>query len=367
MRYDVLILNNGVPYPIGDALKETAAFFASRSPVETRFTQRSITPTRSFKLTAFDVLGPSGEMLAGLDGMRTLMKEEGVPGKLYNAIVFLYDVSRVEYGPFAREQLRHWTHWEPWEGANVVQIGTSPEWGEKDLVRVLTHELLHCFHSNARRNGAMTNDTMDLYDQEMDTYSMTGNRARNLGELIVRNAWREVVSQPYLTEIILGFWRRLDTLQAMWKAMNEERLTVLLLAIRRHEGWKKGSRSQRNNNPGNARFSRSGYRAIYGTVGEDREGVSSDQSGYAIFRDYATGELYLRNLLKTIINGTSATYNREAQKLGLKNSSELTIEQLFAIYAPSSDHNDPKRYAEVVAAELKVDPSARISTIFKTA
>jgi hypothetical protein len=51
-------------------------------------------------------------------------------------------------------------------------------------------------------------------------------------------------------------------------------LEAFCLAIRTHEGWFAGSRSQKNNNPGNCRYSSVGYASIYGKVGKDAQGFA---------------------------------------------------------------------------------------------
>lgn len=117
-------------------------------------------------------------------------------------------------------------------------------------------------------------------------------------------------------------------------------LPRFLQAIKQHEGWFEGSRSWRNNNPGNCRYSSVGYLPIYGEV-------KRDPQNFAIFKDYATGYLYLRNLVKDKIN-KNPTWN---------------FYDFFKVYAPDEDNNDSKRYAEVVAKRLEVPPTAILSNL----
>lgn len=107
-------------------------------------------------------------------------------------------------------------------------------------------------------------------------------------------------------------------------------LKELCTYIRDYEG-KPGDRNYRNNNPGNCRYSSVGYLAKYGTVGKDKD-------GFAIFKDYATGFLYLENLIKYKIN---------------KNPT-WTLLDLISNWAPSADHNNPLMYTENVAGRLRV-------------
>lgn len=107
-------------------------------------------------------------------------------------------------------------------------------------------------------------------------------------------------------------------------------LENLCLAIRDFEG-QPGDRNYKNNNPGNCRFSPVGYLPMY-------EPVKKDKDGFAIFRDYATGWLYLRNMIKLKI------HNNPAQ----------TILQFMSDYAPPSE-NPTTNYAHFIGLRLGVD------------
>lgn len=120
----------------------------------------------------------------------------------------------------------------------------------------------------------------------------------------------------------------------------KDNLHKFCTAIKIHEGWYEGSRSWRNNNPGNARYSSVGYLPIYGKVGRDK-------NNFAIFSDYITGWLYLSNLVKDKIK-KNPTWN---------------FYQFFSNYAPDSDGNNSKQYAEVVAKKVGVSPNTVLSTI----
>lgn len=111
----------------------------------------------------------------------------------------------------------------------------------------------------------------------------------------------------------------------------KDMLQQFCLAIRDYEG-SPGDRNYRNNNPGNCRYSSVGYLAMYGKVGED-------SGGFAIFKDYATGFLYLENLVRSKIHLHP----------------DQTILQFMEIYAPSSDNNNPTAYAQNIAHRLGVD------------
>jgi len=95
-----------------------------------------------------------------------------------------------------------------------------------------------------------------------------------------------------------------------------------------------GTPAYRNNNPGNCRYSPVGYLPYY-------EPVERSADDFAIFKDYATGWLYLENLVREKIQANPSA----------------TIAQFFAVYAPASDGNDPVRYAQTIAQEIGVETS----------
>ena len=134
-----------------------------------------------------------------------------------------------------------------------------------------------------------------------------------------------------------------------------ELIIALAEAIRRKEGFAAGTRAWRNNSPFNSR-----YVGQYKAIGEDRAGVPKNQPGYAIFPDLATGWAYCLKVLWQACTGQSVAYNAEAKKLGLASSAELSLYQYFAIFAPKSDSNDPKKYAEDVAMWVGTSPDAQL-------
>lgn len=116
-------------------------------------------------------------------------------------------------------------------------------------------------------------------------------------------------------------------------------LNTFCKEIERHEGWilNPPSRSVRNKNPGNCRYSSVGYLPIYEPVGKDKD-------NFAIFKDYETGFLYLKNLVKSKIQ-KHPTWD---------------FYDFFAVYAPDFE-NDSKHYAEVVAKACDVAPTKILS------
>ena len=122
--------------------------------------------------------------------------------------------------------------------------------------------------------------------------------------------------------------------------------TALLLkfcmAIQAHEGffppgskYPTGTRSYRNNNPGNIK---------YGEFAKSCGATDKDKDGFAKFESYLDGFNALKALIINAATGKSRIYRPT-----------MTLPQFFAKYAPSSDNNDPDAYARAVARKLGVD------------
>ena len=111
-------------------------------------------------------------------------------------------------------------------------------------------------------------------------------------------------------------------------------------AIKEYEGWSVGSRSFRNNNPGNLR-----YAFQFGTTGKDK-------NSFAIFATYEDGWKALVNQLTIAANGKSRVYKPD-----------MSLMDFFQIYAPASDSNEPKSYALFVARKLGVEPTILIKEL----
>src|SRR3990167_1015973 len=115
-------------------------------------------------------------------------------------------------------------------------------------------------------------------------------------------------------------------------------LDIFARAITKHEGlfppsarnfWR-GSRSYRNNNPGNLR-----YIGQAGSTGKDKQ-------NFAIFKTFEAGYNALIRDIEAKFSGNTRT--------GLNPKS--TIQQFFQVYAPVEDSNDPWRYAMSVVRDL---------------
>lgn len=108
-------------------------------------------------------------------------------------------------------------------------------------------------------------------------------------------------------------------------------LTLICQAITDFEG-KPGDRNYINNNPGNVKYSTVGYLPKYGEV-------KKDNRNFAIFKDYETGWLYLKNLVLD----------------KCKRHPEWNLVSFFKEYAPASDDNQPEVYASFVAKRMGVN------------
>jgi hypothetical protein len=110
----------------------------------------------------------------------------------------------------------------------------------------------------------------------------------------------------------------------------------MALAIREFEGWYEGSRSYRNNNPGNLKFA--------GQAGA----TGQDESGHAIFESYAAGWNALKRQLRAAFLGTSRVYSPS--------------DSLYTFFGKYAEANSVS-YAQYVAAKLGADPSAPLSNL----
>lgn len=119
-----------------------------------------------------------------------------------------------------------------------------------------------------------------------------------------------------------------------------DKLETFCKAIQEFEGFYKGSRSYRNNNPGNIKFA---FQA--NTTGKD-------DKGFAIFKTYEDGFSALKNMVKRACEGQSKIYKPD-----------MTILQYFEKYAPSNDGNHPKTYATHVCKKLNMPLTTKIKEL----
>jgi hypothetical protein len=107
-------------------------------------------------------------------------------------------------------------------------------------------------------------------------------------------------------------------------------LEALADAIYAFEGNKPTDRAYRNRNPGNRR--------------ESHMTDVKDAGGYCVFPTFCEGYTSLLALLHGMVTGQNAH--------GL--SADSSLQQIFDVYAPVKDGNNPARYARFVAAQLRL-------------
>jgi len=126
------------------------------------------------------------------------------------------------------------------------------------------------------------------------------------------------------------------------KIMPQTKLSQFAKAIQTHEGYFKGSRSYRNNNPAN--FRSTPYTKALGETGKDPQ-------GFCIFPSYVVGF----NALKTFLQ--DACSDRLKRYRGT-----MTLYEFFEVYAPSSDDNNPHQYADFVVKYIGIPTDTQIKS-----
>jgi len=343
---------------IDEQVRIAEEWFEKYTPLDVRFV---ITPFDDPLLLRYlftnknNQFGPDFWGVKALDVLKKYLKP-----KYYHAAAVLYNLQGLPEWEQANGSVQNyaWIQKNEWvNGTPTIELSFSPH-NLDDCARKLTHELIHVAHALAKEAGIVTNDTMDWYDDEgqlnLEKYP-SGNRARNLRELEAHwGAISKVPESRGIIAIIIQFLKSFgvkpeDSFGADYadeypvpevpkivlpnpvpEKPKEQRLIKWAEAIKQHEGWFAGSRSQRNNNPGNFR-----YTPYIGSLGA----LKGDKDNYAIFPDYGTGWNALLQFLRDAANQLLIPYRKAPQ----------TLSGFFSVYAPSTDNNDPDRYAKVVA------------------
>lgn len=126
-------------------------------------------------------------------------------------------------------------------------------------------------------------------------------------------------------------------------------ITLFADAIQEYEGWYKGSRSYRNNNPGNLRWA--------------SNQTGTDSSGFAIFATYEEGYNALVSLITRAAQGKVQAYNKHAVEEGFVDSTKMSITNFFEVYSPTSDSNIPDKYAIFVSNKIGVPATTKLETL----
>ncbi|MBI2266188.1 MAG: hypothetical protein HYU64_13605, partial [Armatimonadetes bacterium] len=126
----------------------------------------------------------------------------------------------------------------------------------------------------------------------------------------------------------------------LWWPSPSNFLERFCLEIMKHEGWKPESRSVRNNNPGNLRYS------------SHVPNTPSD-GGFVKFGSPQAGwEALVWDVRQKCLGNTVS---------GLTGKSSIL--DFFKVWAPSSDSNNPQQYAEVVASAFGLSVNARLEEL----
>lgn len=127
---------------------------------------------------------------------------------------------------------------------------------------------------------------------------------------------------------------QLEGEQASTVIPKEVLVNAMAKGIERFEGWYPGSRSYRNKNPFNVKH-----------VGQPLA-IGKDDKGFCVFATYEDGMATGKKMILNAARGLSDVYKPT-----------MNLYQFFALYAPDSDGNNSKVYAESVAQNMSVDPA----------
>lgn len=143
---------------------------------------------------------------------------------------------------------------------------------------------------------------------------------------------RENLFLIILIAIIGGLYLMMKTVGSLYDRVIQK----LAGLIQEQEGYYEGSRSYRNNNPGNLVFANQ-----LGNIGKD-------EKGFTIFPDYQTGYDALIRQLNAAFYGGSIFYNIH-----------MTLYEFFALW----DRTNPVAYAENIAAEFGVSADTKLEDL----
>lgn len=119
-----------------------------------------------------------------------------------------------------------------------------------------------------------------------------------------------------------------------------------------------GTISYQCNNPDNAKYDSQQYATPRTFV------INGVNEVFADFDTYEHGWRYMIDTLTNICKGTPSIYTDAAQKLGLQNSGDLTLNDFFTIRDPASDANNPGAAAATAAKALNVPVTFQMKQFF---
>lgn len=324
----LLVVANNCKWPTWEVkIQELKRWFLTKVDFDVRLihTQYSDIPFETYTST-----DPAQNSLGVLMGIKKEWYDENVStlGVGYDVVLFVVNKDQWPLG-----RARGWRNdrnYGPIElqvSANEDEfIFYAPDVGGNAFFELGRHEILHALFMITGQN-----DTVHYW--------------WNLGKL--DECLKEVVfKKPNLTEQLslmqaLLFWyqRLLGLVKLKEESMKTDKIIKFAEAIKIYEGWFAGSRSFRNNNPGNLRF-----------VGQ--VGATSDRDNFAVFKTYEEGFGALLRMIQNAATGKSKVYYPT-----------MTILEFFKKYAPSSDNNHPEKYAQYVADRVALLISSPIKEL----
>lgn len=384
MKFRVLILaNKGIKAAFSDDLETWQDYESKRLgleiEVDVKYVDIGPLVHKSFGIVSIFKDPVTGNEIRqdmyGLDNIKEIVRAAGVvPQAQYHAVIFLYDFEGTALYKTNPGAVGHWTYFDQlYPGTEFIEIATTLIWDKTgDIFRVLSHEIRHAYTSRVRRRGYGIPDVMDRtpvtitcgthtpnptgactefmpYYKEYEPYATDGNRATQ--DALVRPLLARVVEAPELTGYISYLKAWVAELQAkinnMLKGKDSPGLIRWAEATKQHEGWSVGSRSYRNNNPGNFRMA-----PFIKSLGA----IDEDESGYAIFPTYAIGWEALLEFLRTARANQLRAYRAYAQKMQRAGGIPL-LKDFYAVYSPDSDNvpvglSSSLEYAQNVATYI---------------
>lgn len=352
----VLIVANDCDWPSWpDKIQELRNWFSSKVDLVCSLTHVNL---RDVPFVPYGSNDPDQNKIAGIQGINRQWYDQNVTplANGYDIVLFVMHIGPDGW-PVA-DQARGWRTVRGMNGAIELQVGANEEerlfYNGKDVggtfFNFARHEILHALFMIIYGDNPATCPPnfapAEHKHMRCDPTHYWWNQWQ------IDNALAEVeFPEPNATEKLL--WKvyalyLLNKVIASFKSKTS-RIKDWALAIQSEEGYyppgysakfPDGSRSWRNNNPGNLRY-----------VGQ-LNATGADRNGFAVFLNYDGGMSALVKMLTNAATGLSKVYRPE-----------MTLEQFFQVYAPSSDGNAPVRYAEHVASRLGVDKSIVISSL----
>lgn len=372
MQINVLILRNKLQIDIGDDIAKWIAYESDKLnlDVSVTFKDTDIQNLTHKSFGIYKVQNNEKREMYGLDNIKPMLRSAGFAQQgVYHIVVFVYDYENTELFKTNPNAVGHFTYFsELYPGTEFVEIATTRAWdGVGDVFRVMTHEARHAFVFRCRRRNQPIPDVMDStptptgfipYYKEFEVFATDGNRA--VQNALLKPLMTLVVLAPELTTYIDSLKKLLAQLQAQLKILMGNKDTEKMIrwaeGIKTHEGWFVGSRSYRNNNPGNFRFPLgSTYVASLGAIGRDKD-------NFAIFPSQEKGWEALLQFLRDAKANQLIAYRAYAKKMA-RPGNICTLGDFFAVYAPTSDNNQPLAYTEAVAKHIGVTPDTPVNLI----